>query len=107
MGPLPRLGLDPELPTMAFNSFAAYRQANACAFIFGTTVQTLEWGKNLFSVFWFESNTVILYTENPLCGVSLYCEADDGSVVRHEFERIIQEILVELGEQGRITPDDG
>jgi hypothetical protein len=104
MRPLPWLGFDPDLPPMAFKSFTADRQANACPFIFGTTVQTLEWGENLFSVCWFESNAVILYAENPLPGVSLCCEADDGSVVRHEFERIIQEILVELGEQGRIAP---
>jgi hypothetical protein len=38
IGPLPRLGFDPDLPAMAFNSFAADRQANARPFIFGTTV---------------------------------------------------------------------
>jgi hypothetical protein len=75
-------GFDPDSSSILFNDSLTDSQADACAGVFGTGVQTLEEAKNYLLVFWGNSDAIVTYSKLALVACTFPRDMNRGLFVR-------------------------
>jgi len=99
-----RLGLHPDPPAVTLDNLSTNGQTDPRTLILVAPMQAIEGGENLLVIFRFDPDPVVAHAEEPLTLLTLA----DQVYLRlaapfGELEGVAEEILIHLGEQGRVA----